>query len=387
VRFGAVALALLVLSACAPSQRAPEVAQAEVPTAEPETHATEAHAENASEPEPPPSEDEEGPDDGADEGDQPPMAGEERPHPLDGWNEERIREAVQKDMAELGPMSLGGPNAGLLLNGVQAQKDELFDPVSPGAAWGTQETLTYLERALRKVHQEFADTPSLPLGDISVERGGPIAPHVSHQAGRDVDIAYFYKKDARWYRRGNAENLDIPRNWAFVRALVSETDVDLILIDHSIQALLREHALSIGEDPAWVDGIFRGGSGLRPIIRHARGHATHIHVRFFNPIAQETARRAYAALVERGVVPPVQSFVQHKAKRGDTLGKLSKKYGVTVDAIKQANRLKKSLIREKRTYLIPVARRGPAPPSRRLTFPPRRVPPERTSKQPLDHGS
>ena len=138
--------------------------------------------------------------------------------------------------------------------------------------------------------------------------------------------------------------------------------------------------------PAWVDGIFRGGNGLRPIIRHARGHATHVHVRFFNPIAQETARRAYPALVERGVVPPVQSFVQHKAKRGDTLGKLSKKYGVTVDAIKQANRLKKSLIREKRTYLIPVARRGPAPPSRRLTFPPRRVPPERTSKEPLDHG-
>jgi penicillin-insensitive murein endopeptidase len=331
--------------------------------------------------------DEDAPDDGADEADDTPSTtGHERPHPLDGWTEEQIREAVSVDMKKLGAMSLGSPSAGLLLNGVQATKSDLLEPVAPGASWGTEETLAYLERALRRVHEQIAGTPALQLGDISAEKGGPISPHVSHQAGRDVDIAYFYKEGGRWYRRGTARNLDLPRNWAFVRALVTETDVELILIDHSIQALLREHALSIGEDPVWVDSLFRGGSGLRPLIRHARGHATHIHVRFFNPLAQETARRAYAALVERGVVPPVQSFIQHRAKRGDTLGKLSKKYGVSVAAIKQANRLKKSLIREKHTYLIPVARPRPAPPSRRLTFPPRRLPPERTStKQTLDH--
>jgi penicillin-insensitive murein endopeptidase len=387
VRSGFVALALAVASACAPPSRTAEVARSEPaaqgqpppPERGPESTAGEAAA--------PPDEDEEGPDDGADESDDtPPATGEVRPHPLDGWSDAEIRDAVTNDMKKLGPMSLGSPSAGLLLNAVQAQKNDLFEPVSSGAAWGTEETLSYLERALRKVHEEIADTPPLPLGDISIEKGGPISPHVSHQAGRDVDIAYFYKSDARWYRRGNAQNLDLTRNWAFVRAIVSETDVELILIDQGIQALLREHALSIGEDPVWVDGIFKGGSGLRPLIRHARGHATHVHVRFFNPLAQETARRAYAALVERGVVPPVQSFIQHRARRGDTLGKLSKKYGVSVDAIKQANRLKKSLIREKHTYLIPVAHPRPAPPSRRLTFPPRRVPPERTSKQPLDHG-
>jgi penicillin-insensitive murein endopeptidase len=328
------------------------------------------------------ADDEDTPDDGGEEHDDgPPSTGEERPHPLDGWTEQAIKDAVTSDMKKLGAMSLGNPSAGLLLNGVQATKNDFLDPVSPGAAWGTEETLSYLERALRKVHEEIADTPPLPLGDISVEKGGPISPHVSHQAGRDVDIAYFYRKDARWYRRGNAQNLDLARNWAFIRALVSETDVEMILIDNSIQGLLREHALSIGEDAVWVDSIFRGGGGLRPLIRHARGHATHIHVRFFNPLAQETARRAYAALVERGVVPPVQNFIQHRARRGDTLGKLSKKYGVSVAAIKQANRLKKSLIREKHTYLIPVANPRPAPPSRRLTFPPRRVPPERVSKK------
>jgi murein endopeptidase len=386
VRFGAVALAVAVAIACAHPPRTVSVALSEpegdaAPVSPDAPKVAALAAEDAIEG------DEEAPDDGAEEPDDAsPLTGQERPHPLDGWTVEQIQDAVKNDMKKLGPMSLGNPSAGLLVNGVQATKNELFDPVSPGAAWGTEETLSYLERALRKVHQEIADTPALPLGDISAEKGGPLAPHISHQAGRDVDIAYFYRKDARWYRRGNAQNLDLARNWAFVRALVSETDVELILIDHSIQALLREHALSIGEDPVWVDGIFRGGNGQRPLIRHARGHATHVHVRFFNPLAQETARRAYLALVDRGVVPPVQNFIQHRARRGDTLGKLSKKYGVSVVAIKQANRLKKSLIREKRTYLIPVANPRPLPPSRRLTFPARRLPPERTSKQPLDHG-
>lgn len=382
MRSGVLALALAILSACAPTSRTPEVARTEPLSQGEAPPPPEVPVGAVDKAETPASDEEDTPDDGGEEHDDlPPAGGEERPHPLDGWTEQQIKDAVGSDMKKLGAMSLGNPNAGLLLNGVQAQRNDFFEPVSPGAAWGTEETLSYLERALRKVHEEIANTPPLQLGDISVEKGGPISPHVSHQAGRDVDIAYFYLKDARWYRRGNAQNLDLARNWAFVRALLSETDVEMILIDHSIQALLREHALSIGEDPVWVDGIFRGSGGLRPLIRHARGHATHIHVRFFNPQAQETARRAYAALVDRGVVPPVQSFIQHRARRGDTLGKLSKKYGVSVVAIKQANRLKKSLIKEKHTYLIPVANPRPAPPTKRLTFPPRRVPPERASKK------
>lgn len=339
------------------------------PTAIPEPSPEEADA----------SEDAEEPDDGA-EDEVAHAPGEQRAHPLDDWSNDQVAETVARDLGSLGSMSLGNPSAGLLINGRQAATCEFYEPVSPGSAWGTAETLGYLDAALRRVHGEHPDTPVLSLGDISGERGGPIAPHVSHQSGRDVDIGYFYKTGARWYRRGTAQNLDIPRNWAFVRALVTETDVELILIDHSIQALLREHALASDEDPVWVEGLFRGRGNDRALIRHARGHATHIHVRFYNPLAQETARRSYAALVERGVVPPVQSFVQHRAKRGDTLGKLSKRYGVSVVAIKRANRLKSSLIREKRTYLIPVARPRPAPEPRRLAFPPRRLPPERMTR-------
>ncbi len=129
-----------------------------------------------------------------------------------------------------------------------------------------------------------------------------------------------------------------------------------------------------------MKSLFSGDGAERPIIRHARGHATHLHIRFYNPVAQETARRATAPLVARGIVPPVHSFISHRAKRGDTLGKLSKRYGVSVPALRRANHLKSNRIRERRTYLIPIAHPRPAPPSHRLSFPPRRLPPEADSR-------
>jgi penicillin-insensitive murein endopeptidase len=298
------------------------------------------------------------------------------PHPLDGWSDGQIAAAISQDLPSLGSMSLGSPNAGALLNGLQATETPFYKPVSPSGAWGTQETLEFLATALGKVHDAFPDTPPLALGDISGKHGGASPPHLSHQSGRDVDIAYFYNDGARWYARGTAQNLDLARNWAFVRALIAETDVDLILIDHSIQALLEDYARKHGEDPAWLAGVFRGVPGkLRPIIRHAPGHATHIHVRFFNPVAQETARRCHAQLLAAKLIHAPQSYVTHVVKKNETLGMIARKYGVPVPRLRAANGLKSSLIRAKSSLRIPVATRGTAAPAARLRLPARRVPP------------
>jgi murein endopeptidase len=310
-----------------------------------------------------------------DDGPAPTRQGETKPHPLDGWSDARLGKAVAEDLASLGSISLGQPSAGLLLNGIQATECAHYKVVAPAGAYGTEETLRYLGAALARVHREFPGTEPLWLGHISGPRGGRLSPHISHQSGRDVDLSFFYRSNAQWYRRGTAENLDLARNWAFVRALIIETDVEMILIDHSILNLLHRYASEQGEDPTWLESLFRGGGGQRAILRHAPGHATHFHIRFYNPIAQETGRRAYQHLVAHGLVPPVQDYVRYKAKKGDTLGKLAKRFGTTVQAIKQANRLKKSLIREKQVYLIPVKNSRPSAPLARVTIPPRRLPP------------
>ena len=299
------------------------------------------------------------------------------PHPFASKSDQDLERMLVDDPKSLGSLTIGRTNGGMLINGVQMPQGARWELIDPAHAWGTQETVDALARCIDKVHDQFPSSPKMQIGHISGKRGGPLSPHRSHQSGRDVDVSYYYNSPTRWFARAHAGNLDVARTWAFVRALIVETDVEMILIDHSLQKLLRDHALSIGEDEPWVDGIFRGQRGGRPaIIRHARGHGTHIHVRFYNPIAQESARRVYPLLAKHGKVEPPTQYVMHKVRKGETLGMLARKYGTTVEAIKRANGLRSNLIRAKRSYRIP--RVGAAPVvvrAQQIAFPRRSLPP------------
>src|SRR6185437_13241686 len=93
-------------------------------------------------------------------------------------------------------------------------------------------------------------------------------------------------------------NLDLPRTWALVKALVTGSDVELILMDKGVQRLVKDYARANGEDGAWLDGIFQvDGAGPRPIIIHVPGHASHVHVRFWAAESRELGRRAYSLLM------------------------------------------------------------------------------------------
>ncbi|XXX75663.1 penicillin-insensitive murein endopeptidase [Sorangium sp. So ce134] len=312
-----------------------------------------------------------------------PGAGTRAHSPLAAMTDAQIEELLAKDPAALGPMSVGATNAGALFNGIRMPESDRWELVDPGHAWGTRETVDALDRAIAEVHRQFPGSPKLYIGHISDRDGGRLSPHKSHQAGRDVDISYFLDARHRWYQRATAANLDRDRSWAFVRALITETDVELILIDSSVQRLLKEHALKIGEDKDWLDDVFQYGSRKpRPLIRHARGHANHIHIRFYSPIAQESAVRAYPLLVKRGAIKPTAQYVRHTAKKGQTLGSLARQYGTTVEAIKRANGLRSTAIQAKRVYNIPRPSSGPAAPPKHVVVPPRRLPPPRAAEAP-----
>jgi penicillin-insensitive murein endopeptidase len=79
-------------------------------------------------------------------------------------------------------------------------------------------------------------------------------------------------------------------------------------------------------------------------------------VRFFNPIAQTTGYLTHDLLVEHGIVPAPVHFATHTARRGDTLGKLARRYGTSIGAIKQANGLRSSKIIAGRRYRVPQVR-------------------------------
>ncbi|MBN2192317.1 MAG: penicillin-insensitive murein endopeptidase [Polyangiaceae bacterium] len=303
-------------------------------------------------------------------------------HPLDGWSDEQIADVLAHEPARLGSISIGSPNAGRLWGGTRMPEGEGWVLVDPIHAFGTEETVSALVTCINAVRAEFPDSPPLRIGHLSARNGGRLSPHRSHQSGRDADVGYYYQGNQRWFARATAANLDRARTWAFVRALIAMSDVEMILIDGSLQGLLREHAIAIGEDPAWVNEVFRGGGGLMPLIRHARGHATHLHVRFFSPVARETARRAYPALASAGIVEPPVAYATHRARPGDTLAKLAKRYGTTVKAIQRANGLRSTVILANRTYRIPQPN-APVPLLPPVVVPPRRVPPPRKTAPPV----
>ncbi len=278
------------------------------------------------------------------------------PASLLSLTDDELMQRIESDAASLGSLSIGGPGRGRLFNGVALPADSLWEIVRTAETWATSETIDAIRVAVGTVNELFPDTPPIFIGDMSGPDGGRLKRHESHQTGRDVDFGFYYKENRRtWYSPGTAANLDLARNWAFVRALLVRTDVQAVFLDGRIQRLLYKYALSIGEDAGWLDRVFqypRGSAGA--IVKHLKGHRTHYHVRFYAPIAQELGRRAYPLMVQLGIIDPPVYTVRHVVRRGQTLGLIAARYGTTVDAIMRANRMRSSQLRVGRAYRVPV---------------------------------
>lgn len=285
---------------------------------------------------------------------------------------EALLVAAQSDPAALGPLSIGTPDAGLLLNPVPFPEGPFWTVRDPREAWGTEETIDYIVTAIEAVEARYPGSPRVVIGDLSNPRGGRLNRHRSHQTGRDADIGFYYRRgEIDSFVTARKKDLDLPRTWALVRALVTETDVDRIFVDRSLIAVLYPQAVAEGEDRAWLNDIF-GRAGEKGIIQHERRHKDHLHVRFFNPRAQEHGRIVYPVLVETGAAPP--PTVKHRVRPGETLGGLARRYGTSVSAIRAANGLRSSMLRAGRSYTIPIRRMPPDPGP--VVIPPRRLPPE-----------
>ncbi len=276
------------------------------------------------------------------------------------------------DLPALGSISVGFADSGRLINGVHMPDDPAYQLVVPENAWGTAETVEFLTRVARAVRSQFPNAAPLRINHIGKKDGGWLRPHKSHQSGRDVDIGFYYKDGGGpgGRSRDRTKSIDLALNWAFLKAVVTETDVQLVLTDRKIQKVLHDYAVEKGEDPAWVASIIGGGPGA--LTQHARRHRDHFHVRFFSARSQELGRRVQPILNKR----PEENIIPHRVKTGDTLGAIARKYGTTVAAIEKSNGMKNSFLHLGRVLSVPL--RGPCthcpmPPT--VVLPPRRLPP------------
>ncbi len=284
--------------------------------------------------------------------------------------EELLVEA-QRDPRALGPLSIGTPDSGLLLNPVPFPEGSFWRLREPRESWGTDETIGYVITAIESVEARYPGSPRLVIGDLSNPKGGRLNRHKSHQVGRDADVGFYYARgEVDTFVAARRKDLDLRRDWALVRAFLTETDVDRIFVDRSIMSVLYAEALEEGEDRAWLDDVF-GRAGDKGVVQHVRRHKDHFHVRFYNPRAQERGRVAYPVLVETGAAPP--PTVKHRVRPGETLGSLARRYGTSAAAIRAANGLRGTQLRAGRSYTIPIRR---VPPDQGpLVVPPRRLPP------------
>jgi hypothetical protein len=223
-------------------------------------------------------------------------------HPLDGLSQAELDRIAQSPPESLGSVCLGRPNRGRLINAVELRSVPGLRVQLDDHAFGTGSTVRYLLDAVAELQERNPGAPDVLVGDISRERGGYLRPHRSHQRGLDVDIGYFYDPPAKWYTRANEHNLDRKLTWAFLKALIAQGGVEYVFMDRSIQNLLRDHAKGTGEDTDWVDGLFERPNKRDTLFRHTWGHVTHFHVRFLDPLAEESGRRLEKRLRRAGKI-------------------------------------------------------------------------------------
>lgn len=174
--------------------------------------------------------------------------------------------------------------------------------------YGTDEMVLMIERSAAAVAERFPGA-LLYVGNIGRHEGGDIPYSVSHNSGRDADLAFYMRDEdgesayfprfASFDDEGRSRYpqghfvFDTERNWALVRALLQDPEarIQYLFISDGLRARLLEHAREIGDSP---EIIARAGVVLRQPGAHIP-HDDHLHVRVYC-----SAEDAMAGCVDSG---------------------------------------------------------------------------------------
>jgi len=185
-------------------------------------------------------------------------------------------------------LSIGYPSNGSLKGAVPLPDGAgRILKANPRKLWATRRTIGILDAVLRAWPRIEPQAKPLLVGNLSMRKGGKLEPHHTHQSGRDVDFGYPQipkPGEAYNWREMNKRNLDLRRTWRLLHLLQATGEIEVILIDRSLQKLLYDYALTKelmtrDELAGWLQ-YPHGIGDTAPLVQHAADHTDHIHVRF-----------------------------------------------------------------------------------------------------------
>jgi penicillin-insensitive murein endopeptidase len=220
-----------------------------------------------------------------------------------------------------------------------------FNPKRPQQArYGTVELVQAIIRAASTVQAEMPGS-ELVVNDLSLEHGGRIRQHGSHQNGRDVDILFYMLdersqpvpavgvpydpsghgtdfKDLTKEEDDQPVQIDLPRTWRFIQALLTSSgeSIQRIFLAEHLRGLLLREAERVQAPLVWRERF--GMLTCQPEVPHD----DHLHMRLYcSP--EDLAEGCLdtppiypwheAALAKLGLSPRLERPEDRARRRGD----------------------------------------------------------------------
>ncbi len=196
-----------------------------------------------------------------------------------------------------GSLSMGSTSTGRLIGAVQLELDGPHHAIVSRARdrsthFATRHMVDAIRDVAKVVHDAFPGS-KLAVGNMSLRRGGDIRWSVSHNSGRDADLA-FYALDPKgkplavapdlisfgddgYARDGSGIRFDVPRNWELAKALLTHprAQIQYLFISTALKAKLLAHAERLGE-PEW---LLERARGVLHQPTDSSPHDDHFHLR------------------------------------------------------------------------------------------------------------
>ena len=192
-------------------------------------------------------------------------------------------------------ISLGDTSHGSLVNGKAIVESEslaiLPEQKTRGLSYGSEELVAALEHAAKALHEKTGT--KLWVGNVAAERGGDISYSVSHNSGRDADIAFCYQSFkgepvdppdlVPLNKSGLAASpplkFDAARTWQVVKALMTYdgAQVQFLFISTPLREAILEAAREAGDDAMLIQ---KAATVLRQPLG-AAAHNDHLHLRIY----------------------------------------------------------------------------------------------------------